>query len=154
SCLGVWDTPLCHLRNCQFLVGGHGTVVGHILSFRGMPHSEVTVDNCLNVGSVAYLELTHAEPMKMVLKRNTFLGPPTSAMSFALGKKIDPPPGENDPRPLQMDTSANILQVPVQFSQFAAYLAKEKALSANEAEQFLTRLIGWRESRNLYLLSE
>jgi hypothetical protein len=153
--ISVWDAPLCHLRNCQFLVAGHGTVSGQPLGIRGMPQSELTVDNCLSVGSVAYVELTHAEPMNMVLKRNTFLGPSSSSsVAFALGKKLDPPPGEKDSRPLQVETSANVLEGPVQLSQFASYLAREKALSAQEAEQLLKQLIGWRESRNLYSLSE
>src|SRR5262249_31880688 len=124
------------------------------LSYRGMPHSEVMVDNCLSVGSLGYVPLTHAEPMKMVLKRNTFLGTP-SAVNFALRKKIEPPPiGEKAPRPLQMETWANSLEGHVQFSQNEAELGKENVLSAQEAEQSLTRLIGWRENRNLYLLPE
>jgi hypothetical protein len=155
NCIAAWDLPLCHLRNCQFLVGGRGSkVIGNALNYRSMPHSEVTLENCLNVGHLLHMPLTHAEPMKMVLKRNTFLGTP-AAVHFALRKKIGPPPlGEKDPRPLQMETSANILQGHVQLSQHEVQLGKEKVLSAQEAEQFLTQMIGWRENRNLYLLPE
>jgi hypothetical protein len=154
NCIGAWDLPLCHLRNCQFLVGGYGTVSGNVLNYRGMPHSEVMIDNCLHVGGLVYMELTHAEPMKMVLKRSTFLGPGSSSMSFALVKMIDPLPGETDPRPFQVERSANILEGQVQLAQYEAQLAKEKVKSAQEAEQFLRQLIGWRENRNLYLLPE
>src|SRR5262249_44146568 len=78
-----------------------------------------------------------------------------SSVGVYPGNKIDAPPlGEKDARPLQLETSANIVDGPVQFAQYAGYLAKEKALSAGEAEQLLTQLIGWRENRNLYLLPE
>jgi hypothetical protein len=119
-----------------------------------MPHSELRVDNCLIVGHGVQQGLTHAEPMKAVLNRNTFLGTHSTTVSLFPGKKIDPPLGEKAPRPIQVETSANIFGGPVKFAQYPFYLAKEKPLSADEAVRLLTQLVGWRESQNLYLVPE
>lgn len=153
SCLGSWDTSLCQLRNCQFLIAGHGSVVGGFLGIRGAPGSELAIENCLNLGRGVYLELTHGQPMKAVVKRNTLLGsqPP---LALALCDKIELAATEKGPRPFQIETSDNVVEGPLQFSQFTRYVTKEKALDAGEAEQLMTRLIGWREQRNLYLFPD
>jgi hypothetical protein len=149
ACLNAWDTPLCHLRNCQFLVGGHGTVLGNPLGIRGTPDSELVIENCLNFGRGSRVELTHGEAMNAVLKRNTLLGPNFHTLTLALCNKIDLP--KDDHRPFQIESSANIIAGPIQFSQFSKDVER---LSASEAEQFLKRSIGWRENRNVYLLPD
>jgi len=50
QCIGIWDSSLCQLRNCQLLVGGSGTLYTPFM-FRGIPNSTVMVDNCLMVGN-------------------------------------------------------------------------------------------------------
>jgi endonuclease YncB( thermonuclease family) len=154
-CISAWGSPICRLCNCQLMVCGNGKVNGPSVGCTTSPHGELMVENCLIVGHGLQLGLNHAEPTKVVLRRSTLLGPSSTSVGFYPGNKIDVPAlGEKDARPLQLETSANILEGPVQFAQYAGYLAREKALSATEAEQFLTRLIGWREKLNLYLLSD
>jgi len=154
ECIAGWGTPLCRLRNCQLLIGGHGKVWGTNLEFTSIPNGEVIIDNCLIVGNGMLLPLTHAEPMKVVQNHNTFQGSPSSHLGLQLAKKIDPPPGKKDSRPLQMETSANIFGGHVWFSQLAQYRADVNVLSTREVEQLLTQLIGWRENRNLYFIPD
>lgn len=154
GCLGFWDAARCRLRNCQFQVAGHGTVSGHGLNLRPKPQGEVEMDNCLFVGQGVQLVLVHTEPMKLVLRRNTFLGANRSPLAFMLTKRLAPPPAGKDPRPLQIAASANLVEGYVQFSQFWPLLQKEMALDAGEVEQFLGRLVGWKEERNFYALPE
>jgi uncharacterized protein (TIGR03067 family) len=143
SCIGLWNAPLCHIRNCQFLVGGQGKLEGPCISSSASPR-ELMIENSLFVGTGVQLKLP--EPMKVVLNRNTFLSA-ASPLTLYLDNKIDAP----EKAPIQVETSANIVEGRVQFVQSADFLAKEKALHAEEVRQLLIQLIGWRESRNLYL---
>ena len=101
----------------------------------------------------ANARLTHREPsgagaMTALLSRNTLVGSPS--LQLQLRTKIDPPLATNGSRPLQVETSANIFHGGILFTQSPAFLAKEKALSAGDAELLLTKLVDWRENRNLF----
>jgi hypothetical protein len=153
TCIGCWSVPVCHLRNCQLLVAGHGRAAGVGLVCANAKNSQVIVDNCLTHGPWLKANLTHAMPNKLILKRNTILG--VIAVQFALMNKIDLPAAETASPPIDVEMSANLLTSPViWFNQSREFVEKESALTASEAEHFLKQAVAWRGNRNLFLRSD
>jgi endonuclease YncB( thermonuclease family) len=155
NCVSALDTGLCRLRNSQFLFGGRDVNPGSTcLAFRGIQHGELMIDNCLIVGHSVALNLTAAEATRAALTRSTILGSSSQSASFVFGEQVDSPPGETDSKLLQMESSANILDGYMQLSLAADNLAQDKVVNEIAAGQIPTRLIGWRENRNLYVRSD
>jgi hypothetical protein len=148
SCIGIWGAPFCHLRNCQMGIGGYGTVGAGSLIFQGSQESQCVVDNCLFNSAGVSFNLSSPAAMTAVLNRNTLLE--SASLQFSLHQKIDPPLATKGSRPVQVETSGNIFNGHILFTQGPTFLAKEKVLSASEAEELLTKLVDWRENRNLY----
>jgi WD40 repeat protein/serine/threonine protein kinase len=152
TCVAVWDVPVCHLRNSQSLVAGHGRVSGTGLAVRAH-HSRVIVENCLIHGPWMKVSLRQSQPCKAILGHNTILA--FSSVQIALMNKIGLPLEAASSPPIEVEMTANLLASPViWFDQSRAFLEKEKALSAGEAEQFLKQAVAWRGSGNVFLMSD
>jgi hypothetical protein len=147
NCLAVWGTASCQVRNCQFVTGGPGP--GSFVGFPWSPDAELVVENCLIVGHGIQLPRTHAGPTRAVLKRNTSLGEFSQFVCITLGGKTDPALEKKTLPSLQIEATANVFDGVMHARQFEGGTAAEKP---QDTEKLLTRLVTWREDRNLYVL--
>jgi hypothetical protein len=140
----------CEVRNCAFL-----TTDGAV-TWWPTSSGQLILENCLHPGYHA-LVIPYRGPMKDIsvkLKRNTFV-----TESLLLLSLVNAGPEEKTAllaapnRPISFDTSENILvgaSTLLQFDQTQEFLAGNKALTPDEAESLLLRLIGWQDRQNLY----
>jgi hypothetical protein len=143
-CICSAYSRLCHLRNCQLLVAGQGTLYPAFF-FRGNPNSSLIVDNCL-VGRAPVIELDHADPMTVVLNHNLFF----AGQFLTLRNMKYPVERKQERPPLEIEMSANIFEGQLHFVQMQESLKNEMEFSGKEGEEALTQLVGWRDHGNLY----
>ncbi|HEY1375925.1 MAG TPA: serine/threonine-protein kinase, partial [Gemmataceae bacterium] len=143
-CVGAFDSTVCHLRNCQLLVCGHGT--GYpAFPVRGGPNSSLVVENCL-VGFAPMIELTHVAPTKAVLNHNTFFG----ERFLTFRNSIDPAGTAVGSPALEVVASANLFEGPMQFVHLRKPGQGETELTGKDGARAVRQTVGWRDHGNLY----
>jgi serine/threonine protein kinase/WD40 repeat protein len=156
DCVAVWAawSPVCEVRNCEFLSDGQFARVDHLLPHGG----RLTLANNVMLGGDygAAFHYAHSDlaDAAVELTRNTL------AVQTPLGLFLDtlptpPAPGAGAPaRPLRLKASGNLLDGQVQvleLRQGADLLSRAGPLpQARDAQALLGRLVAWDEHSNVY----
>ena len=155
DCVAVWAdwSPLCELRNCEFLSEGLFSSIDHFLPRGG----RLIVENNVMLGQDFGASFHYAQPgladATVELTHNTMV------VKNPIGIFLDLPlaplaPGADAPaKPIRLKASGNLLDGQVQIMelfQSVGFLSIAKPLDVNNAQAVLGRLIAWEEQNNVY----
>ncbi|HEX5105016.1 MAG TPA: hypothetical protein VFV87_14450 [Pirellulaceae bacterium] len=149
QCISARESALCHLRNCQLLVAGHGTAYPSA-QFRGRPQGDFIVENCL-IGQQLLFYVTHDQPMRAALNHNTVL---ELFLTIRHHHQLDLAARQPGAGEFQIETSSNILGGPLMFVQPQEFVGSEVEFSGQACERVLRQVVTWRENGNLYSSSD
>jgi hypothetical protein len=146
-------SPLCEVRNCEFLSNGIFGRVDHILPHRGRLILENNVMLGGDIGAAFHYRQPDLADVDIELRRNTLV------VQSPLGLFLDTPPAAQAPatgasaKPIRLRASDNLLDGEVQvmeFFQSADFLSRRSPLDAGSAQDLLGQLLVWKEQNNVY----
>jgi WD40 repeat protein len=146
-------SPLCEVRNCEFLSYGQFARVDHRLPHGG----RLILGNNVMLGGDFGVAFHHAQAdladVAIELTGNTLV------VQTPLGLFLDTPPAPPAPgadapaKPIRLKASANLLDGQVQVMevrQGQGFLSRAGPLEARDAQALLGRLVAWSEQDNVY----
>jgi len=150
--MAYWS-PVCEVRNCEFLSSGLFGRVDHFLPHRG----RLILDNNVMLGGDIGAAFHYRQPdlagVSIELTRNTLVVQ-TPICLFLDTPPAPQPPGADAPaRPIRLQASDNLLDGQfevMEFYQSADFLSRRLPLDAGSAQDLLGRLIAWKEQNNVY----
>jgi hypothetical protein len=147
------ESPLCELRNCEFLSAGQFACVDHLLPRGG----RLILANNVMLGGDLGAAFHHRPPdladVAIELTRNTWV------VQIPMGLFLDALPAprapgtEAPPKPIQLTASGNLLdghRRVMEVFQSAELLSRAGPLDASNTQALLGRLVNWREQNNVY----
>jgi hypothetical protein len=138
--LGLEGSPLCEVRNCEF-IGTHCAVDW----YHCPPGGQMVVDNCLVRGRTHAVVLhCHRRNLQGVSVRLT-----RSVLGADLPITVWIFTAPDAPAPIRLDASASIFDAQGHVLEFR-HCAGDRPVPPGEAEALLRRLVGWHGQRNLY----
>jgi serine/threonine protein kinase len=145
--LADWS-PLCEVRNCEFLSDGKFARVDHNTPTGG----QLILDNNVmlggSVGAGFHYDNASLKEIAVRFTRNTFV------VRTPIGLFVHTPLGtapEAPAKPIQLAASRNLLDAQVQVMALSpTHFPPTDPLKVNEAQVLLKRLVGWSENKNVY----